>query len=169
MIEILADSKFENAVQDLNLTSAQCLYADANGTHCIWGLSEDDFHNISSIDEIDWHREWGWWRYSTGSNMFIPDVLYNINGKDIWAWDGYFREHICDYCGDLENGDCRSTESDQLLCCGGRDYPDIITYFSDELGASTETNICALAVDLAKYNGCTLAELFGNYLGGNQA
>ena len=45
------------------------------------------------------------------------------------------------------------------------EYKDLLEYFCEELGASTEKNVCALAVDLAKYNGLTLSELFKIYGG----
>ena len=41
-----------------------------------------------------------------------------------------------------------------------RKYHDLLTYFCDALGASQPKNVCALAVDMAKYNGMSMAELF---------
>lgn len=40
-----------------------------------------------------------------------------------------------------------------------------IAYLCDEIGASTEKNVCACTVDLAQQNNMTLSELFKKYLG----
>lgn len=44
-------------------------------------------------------------------------------------------------------------------------YHDILIYLCDEIGASTERNVCACTIDLARQNNLTLAELFKKYLG----
>jgi hypothetical protein len=64
----------------------------------------------------------------------------------ILAWDGVYRENHKDYFRD-------------------RKYPTLLCYFCDEIGASTEKNVCAIAVDLAALNNMTMAELFQKYQG----
>jgi len=44
-------------------------------------------------------------------------------------------------------------------------FDNLLSYFSEEWGVSTEKNICALAVDLAKMNEMTMSELFEKYVG----
>jgi hypothetical protein len=44
-------------------------------------------------------------------------------------------------------------------------YDNLTTYMCDELGASQPRNVCALAVDLARANGMTMAKLFETYEG----
>jgi hypothetical protein len=44
-------------------------------------------------------------------------------------------------------------------------YETLTEYMCDEIGASMESNVCALAVDLARANGLTMAKLFEIYEG----
>ena len=44
-------------------------------------------------------------------------------------------------------------------------YDTLTEYMCNEIGASTEKNVCALAVDLARANGLTMARLFEIYEG----
>ena len=46
-----------------------------------------------------------------------------------------------------------------------REYENLLSYMCNEIGASTESNIIALAVDLARANGKTVAQLFQTYEG----
>lgn len=57
---------------------------------------------------------------------------------------------------------CFNSEEQDFNC--GRP-PDILIYLCDEIGASTERNVCACTIDLAQQNNLTLAELFKKYLG----
>ena len=41
-----------------------------------------------------------------------------------------------------------------------REYKNLSEYLCEEIGASSPKNVCALAVDLAKANGMTMAKLF---------
>lgn len=108
----------------------------------------------------------GWWRSSEGSVLGVPDVKYIINGNDMIGWDGAgrqdSREDICGNCEDLGNG-CNGSEDDIVECWGERKYSSVIEYLNEEIGASTEKNVCACAMDLAKYNGMTMGELFSKY------
>lgn len=64
-----------------------------------------------------------------------------INGKGIFAWEspvGKYTQYR---------------------------YKDLLTYLCDCLGVSTPKNVCACAVDLAKYNNMSLGELFSKYQG----
>ena len=42
---------------------------------------------------------------------------------------------------------------------------NLLSYLCDEVGASTFKNVCALTIDLAKYNNMKLSELFEIYQG----
>ena len=46
-----------------------------------------------------------------------------------------------------------------------RVYKNLLEYMYNEVGASLERNVCALAVDLARANGMTMARLFETYEG----
>ena len=45
------------------------------------------------------------------------------------------------------------------------EYDTLLDYMCDEIGASQPRNVCALAVDLARANGISMAELFSIYQG----
>jgi len=59
------------------------------------------------------------------------------------------------------NSDTRLVHEDNW----DREYNNLLEYFCDEIGASMEKHICALAVDLAMINGITMGELFRKYQG----
>lgn len=108
----------------------------------VWEVSDKDFEVISNMSEEEFVKLCpnGMWRSADGSNMGVPYVKYTINGKKIIAWD---RIH--------ENGN--------------RKYDTLLEYLCNEVGASQPRNVCALAVDLAKYNNMTMGELFAKYEG----
>lgn len=165
-VEILAGGEFANAVKSLGLTSAVCAYHyQPQPTHWreeyqVWLLSKEDFDNICAIDNDDWKDDWGWWRHAYGSNLGTVDCAYVINGEKLMAWDGLQRKEWCRDCSD-----CAGTEKDKDECFHDHQYPDILIYLCDEIGASTERNVCACTIDLAWQNNLTLAELFKRYLG----
>ena len=121
-----------------------------NGDYCeiyqVWELSDEDYINLCNISEENWKDNCGWWRGSKGSNMGSVNKRYNINKHYIYAWDGIYRNNNKNYYKD-------------------RKYNNLLQYFCDEIGASTEKNICALAIDLAKQNNMTMSELFKKYQG----
>ena len=142
-----------------------CFYTHSIGTHWreeyqVWLLSKEDFDNICAIDNDDWKDDWGWWRHAYGSNLGAVDCAYVINGEKLMAWDGLQRKEWCRDCSD-----CAGTEKDKDECFHDHQYPDILIYLCDEIGASTERNVCACTIDLARQNNLTLAELFKKYLG----
>lgn len=101
----------------------------------------------------------------------IPCYDFIINGNSIVAWRDYrwddsYREDWEDM-SDEEKSEYK--DFDEYCDRWARvEYKDILEYFCEELGASTERNVCALATDLAKYNNITLAELFRKYGGSNE-
>lgn len=156
-VEILAGGEFANAVKSLGLTSAVCTYHyQPQPTHWreeyqVWLLSKEDFDNICAIDNDDWKDDWGWWRHAYGSNLGAVDCAYVINGEKLMAWDGLQRKEWCRDCRD-----CAGTEKDKDECFHDHQYPDILIYLCDEIGASTERNVCACTIDLARQNNLTL-------------
>ena len=148
MKEILGDN-LKQAFTDLNINATKTYQSknnQLNDFNQVWELSDEDFNRLNSINDSEWKDNWGWWRSAKGSNMGYADIRYNINNHYIYAWDGIsrFKERNY-YCG--------------------RKYDTLLQYFCNELGASTERNVCALAVDLAKYNKITMSELFKKYQG----
>jgi hypothetical protein len=122
----------------------------------VWELSNEDYDKICNLKEKDWQDNWGWWRGAEGSNMGSINRRYNINHHYIIAWDGYSREEF-----EEENKQLPSDER----WFRERKYDNLLNYFCDEIGASTERNVCALAVDLAKQNNMTMGELFNKFQG----
>lgn len=164
MIEILAGNGIENAFKELGIEAKRTY--DKHYAYNVWEMSDDNFGKLCAAPD-NWPDTWGWWRSANGSNMGDVNHEYIINGKRITAWDGSFREALksdCTCCVDFQAGLCEGTDEDKSECCFERTYPDILTYFCDEIGASVEGNVCALAVDLARQNGMKMAELFNQYM-----
>ena len=140
----------------------------------VWEVSEAEFKSLCKItdEQFDrWSEEDAWWRWSDGSIMGTPCYDFIINGHSIVAWRDYrwddsYREDWEDM-SDEERSEYK--DFDEYCDRWSRvEYKDILEYFCEELGASTERNVCALATDLAKYNNMTLAELFERYGGSNE-
>jgi hypothetical protein len=135
----------------------------------VWEVSDEDFETMCNMSDEEFEKLCpdGMWRYAKGSNMEIPDTEYKINGLKIIAWDGEHRkcfyEDNCKDCGDRLNQMCEGAESDIEICHGKREYNTLLDYFHEEISVGQPRNVCALAVDLAKYNNMTLSELFGKY------
>lgn len=173
MIEILAGKGFDKAVRDLGL-AATCTYqrtmkSPFDEYYEVWEMLSPDFDRLCNIPDEEWKDNWGWWRHANGSNMHTPNMVYEINNFKIIAWDGLVRDQWkhdnCVYCEDRLSGVCKATIEDANFCVGPRQYKNLFTYFCDEIGVSAPRNVCALAVDLAKYNNMTMAELFDRTVG----
>lgn len=141
MKEVLAENLllfFANSGIDGKCTYSGDIYE-------VWEVSDKDFETMSNMSEEEFIKlcPSGMWRSADGSNMGIPYVKYTINGKKIIAWD-------------------RLHEDESRI---KRRYDSLLEYMCEEIGASQPRNVCALAVDLAKYNNMTMGELFAKYEG----
>lgn len=143
MKEILG-GQLDQAFVELNINAKKTYQTKQGNTDFeqVWELSDEDYEKICNLTEDDWKYDWGWWRGSTGSNMGGVDHRYNINNHYIKAWDGIKRERYDDI---------------------PRKYRNLLEYFCEEIGASTEKNVTAVAVDLARQNNMTIGELFNKY------
>lgn len=163
-VEILAGNGIEKAFKALGIEAERTF--NRHYAYNVWEMSDDNFKKLCAAPE-NWPNTWGWWRSADGSNMGDVNHEYTINGKKITAWDGEFKETLksdCAYCIDYQAGWCEGIGEDRAKCIFERTYPDILTYFYDELGASVERSICGLAVELARQNNMTMAELFNKYM-----
>ena len=122
-------------------------------------VTEEEFKIL--CDEPDIKGTWikCGWRYCKGSNQQKPFQKVLINNKEIIAWyddslDFDSEEEKLAYIE--EHGGVMPLER----------FDDLLTYFVIEMGVSQPKNICALSVDLAKYNNIKLSELFKIYQGG---
>jgi hypothetical protein len=86
--------------------------------------------------------------------MGIVNKRYSINHHYINAWDGAGRE-------DQEEENKSLSLDDRWV--EPRKYHDLLEYFCEEIGASTEKKVTALAIDLAKQNNMKMSELFKKY------
>ena len=141
MVEILGDNlkKFfdiiDNPPKDAEITYAGNRYE-------VWEVS-DGLHNkmcdMSEEEFIELAGEDAWWRSSTGSVLGVPDTEFEVNGEYLLGWNRWERER--------------------------KNYSDLSEYLCECVGASTGKNVCACAMDLAKYNDMTMGELFEKYEG----
>lgn len=142
----------------------------------VWEMSEEDYERICCMSEEQYEKVAAadsWWRGAEGSNMGTPTNYFRVNKIDLIAWCGGRRDDLYrDYFMESEEEQALYMGPDEYVSVNmPYEYRDLLEYFCEELGASTERNVCALAVDLAKYNNLTLSGLFKIYGGdtnGNQ-
>jgi hypothetical protein len=116
----------------------------------VWEISDELLQRMRNMPEDEFFTLAGkdaWWRWSSGSVLGTPNQEAFINGELIVCWDN-------DYYLPDEYEDAPIKHFDSLT-----------QYLCDCVGASQPKNVCALSVDLAKYNGISMAELFGIYEG----
>lgn len=107
----------------------------------VWQLREEDLDILDRMSEAEFCElagEDAWWRFAQGSNQGIPFGTFTINGKQIKGWLA------------------RGLFGYKARC----NYDSLMDYFNLHMEVSQPRNICALAVDLAKYNNMTISELF---------
>lgn len=135
----------------------------------VWEISDETFNTICDMSEdkfVELAGEDAWWRGAEGSNQGIPDYVFTVNGEKLIAWYDTYRDK--DLIEDFENEDEVDKEDgleQYIATWHTTEFSTLTDYFCSELGASTERNVCALAVDLAKYNNMTIGELFAKYEG----
>lgn len=142
----------------------------------VWKITDEMLEKISDISDEEWDALCqdistnSWWRYSEGSNMGKVNSIFTINGEKIVAWrDKYRVDDLFDEYSDLdeeEKSEYASAE-DYVRSCLTSVYHNLMEYFCEELGASNTKNVCALATDLAEYNGMSVGQLFAIYGGKN--
>lgn len=165
-IEILGGSGLHRAFKELGIKATRTYRRSEKPHYEVWELSKDDLKKLDNT--FDWKDEWGWWRYAKGSNMGTPFEFFTVNGKELIAWGGYKREDLILEWANESNEEKAAynysfKEYENAMCPS--EYENLTTYMCEELGASVERNVCALAVDLARANGLTMARLFEIYEG----
>ena len=167
MVEILAkniENLFENTANRIYQGTKYDVYAIPDSVHKnMCDMSDEEFEQKCPD---------GWWRSAEGSTFGSPDTTVIINGKEILAWCGEYRKNYytdcCSDCGDFQTL-CKATTEDIEMCLGTKKYDTLLNYLCQELGVSSAKNVCAVCVDLAKYNNMTMAELFSVYQGEEMA
>lgn len=164
MVEILAKN-----IENLFENTANRIYQGAR--YDVYAIPDSVHKNMCDMSDEEFEQKCphGWWRSSTGSVLGTPDGEFEINGKPILAYCGETRKNYydecCQDCSDYTDKICNAEYSDIEKCIGEKKYKNLLEYFYEELNISTEKNICAVCVDLAKYNNMTMAELFQKYQG----
>ena len=183
MYQILTGKDFRKAVKAIPLKSAILYYSSKERDYCVWEISDEDFKRLNKyIDRYDyfergdkpkfWNDSWGWWRWNSGSNIDCDPVnVFNINGNKIKCHynQALLEEHIWIETEDFKEvndtgviseeakENIRKTATKEYFSKG---YTHFLKYCIEQYGASTEKNVCAIAVETAKLNKMSLAELF---------
>ena len=100
---------------------------------------EVEKQDFKKMNEDFSHAYSGWWRYAKGCNLGTPFDIFTVNGQMLIGW-----------ASNPQNSS---------------DYDTLTDYLCEELGVSTETNVCACVTDLAKANGMSISKLFKVYQG----
>lgn len=112
----------------------------------VWRVDDAAWNRLiaeegSPVDH--WTAGETWWRFAPGSNLGGPDGTATFNGREFTVWD--MREDPDDY--------------------GPDSYGDLPTYLCEHVGASTERNVTACLMDLARVNGMGLGEFLAAAMG----
>ena len=164
MVEILA-----NNIENLFENTDNRKYHSED--YDVWEVSDELYKTLCDMSDEEFEQKcpYGWWRSAEGSVLGTPDGEFEINGKSIFAYCGEARKNYysecCQDCSDYTDKTCNAEYNDIEKCVGEKKYKNLLEYFYEELNISTEKNICAVCVDLAKYNNMTMAELFHKYQG----
>ena len=92
---------------------------------------------MSEDEFVELAGEDAWWRSANGCILGVPDTKFKVNGEILLGWNRQDKK--------------------------GRKYENLSDYLCECVSVSTEKNVCACAVDLAKYNHMTMGELFEKY------
>jgi hypothetical protein len=142
----------------------------------VWEITDEVLEKLSDISDEEWDALCqdisvnSWWRYSEGSNMDKVNAIFTINGQKIVAWRNKYKvEDLFTEYFELDEEEKKeyADAEDYVNTWLARGYKGLMEYFAEELHVSNATNVCALATDLAEYNGMGLGELFAIYGGKN--
>lgn len=141
MKEILVSGNVDKDFKRLGI-NAKLTYGNKDTDYKVYEVTEEDFSIL--CNEPDTDNTWinCGWRHCVGSTKGAVDNILIVNGKGLKCW-----------YEDFEEEDFKPT------------HEDLLTYLCEECGGSTFKNVCALTVDLAKYNNMKLSELFKVYEG----
>lgn len=167
MAEILGGGALYKAFRELGIEATRTYKGSDKPYYQVWELSKDDLRKLEYHEE--WKDEWGWWRYAKGSNMGTPFDFFTINGKELIAWENQYKRMDLRDDWEEEPDDEKAAYhysfKEYVAVHCPNEYDSLTEYMGEELQASNGTNVCALAVDLARANGMTMAKLFEIYEG----
>lgn len=153
MVEILGKNlkQFFDTI-DNSPNNAEITYA--GDRYEVWEVSDELFAKMCDMSEEEFvgiAGEDAWWRQSKGSNLGYPDSTISVNDRNLKCWS---RENDCYYS-------YRSQGKEMIR----KKYKSLSDYLCNCVGVSLPRNVCACAMDLAKYNDMTMSELFEKYEG----
>lgn len=143
-----------NLKQFFDTIDPKCKHADvtyAGSKYEVWEVFDELFLQMCDMTEekfIELAGEDAWWRSSEGSVLGYPDETTIVNGSELVCW-----------------GKERIFPSSDYIPPEMKKYKRLIEYLHDCVGVSQPRNVCACAMDLAKYNDMTMGELFKKYEG----
>lgn len=148
-VEILGHSlkRFFDTIDNPQI-KAKITYA-GNGYE-VWTVEKELFDEMCNMTEKEFFElagEEAWWRSSSGTVLEKPEAKAKVNGGFLICWDKDY------YLPD-------EYEEEPI-----KEFDCLTEYLCECVGASTEKNVCACAMDLAKYNDMTMSELFKKYEG----
>ena len=146
MKEILGGNlkRFFDAI-DSKCSNSDITYA--GDRYEVWSITDELFDKICDMSEEEFVKLAGddaWWRQSEGSNLGTPDTIFQIKGQKMLGWTKLWVDEMEDYELNRES---------------------LTEYLCNCIGVSQPRNVCACAMDLAKYNGMSMGELFTKYEG----
>ena len=170
VVEILGDKMHkvfkEHGIPYTKTYSKRCNPKKKHDPHYeVYEISQNDMKRLEEIFDLP---SSSWWRYAKGCNLGTPFDFFTINGNELIAWGGARRDDLRDWWDkepDEEKAAYNYSFSAYEKDTMPYKYETLTEYMCDEIGASMESNVCALAVDLARANGLTMAKLFELYEG----
>lgn len=150
MVEILGSNlkKFFDVI-DNSPNEADITYA--GNRYEVWEVSDELFQKMRNMTEenfVEIAGEDAWWRQSYGSNLGYPEETTIVNGNELVCWD---KERVYSSSDSIPK---------EMI-----EYENLSEYLCECIGVSQPINVCACAMDLAKYNDMTMGELFEEYEG----
>lgn len=170
VVEILGDRMHkvfrENNINYTKTYSKRCNPKKEYDPHYeVYEISPSDMKKLEEVFEMPYGS---WWRYAKGCNLGTPFDFFTVNGKELIAWGGPSRDDL------MDDWNAEPEEEKAAYHYSFREYEEAMAFYKYdtltdymcyELGISMESNVCALAVDLARANGLSMAKLFELYEG----
>lgn len=133
---------------DPSYKNAEITYA--NDRYEVWNISGELFERMCNMTEEEFaklsERDNAWWRSADGSNLSLHEKgEFTVNNKIMVGWKNKSWQD-----NDKEYDNCTK-------------YTDLSEYLCEHIGVSLPRNVVACAMDLAKYNNMSMAELFQIY------
>lgn len=120
----------------------------AGNRYEVWTVDKELFDKMCDMTEEEFFElagEEAWWRSSNGSNLWSLETgIIEINDKEMTGWvEKPYEKNVWH----------------------GLSYKSLTEYLCNFVDVSMPKNVCACAMDLAKYNDMTMSELFEKYEG----